>query len=116
MAALQQLIADNWLPIVVVAVALTVLIVVLWRNYDIEEISPAPPFVKLKRKAKAAEPGPPNPASVNIRGNWLFGKNKVNVRREKTNITDNILAGENEIGVGAKPGPKPKTKKGRVEK
>ncbi len=49
----------------------------------------------------------PEPATVNISGNKLFGKNKVEVRRAGTNIADNLLAGENEIQVGAKPGPKP---------
>ena len=117
MAALRQLIADNWLPIVFVAVALTILIVVLWRNYDIEEITPTPPFVKLKRKTKSAEPAAPSTLpSVNISRNRLFGKTRIDVRREQTNISDVLAAGDTEIQVGAKPGPKPKSPKGKQRK
>jgi hypothetical protein len=49
---------------------------------------------------------------VNISGNKLCGKNKIAVRRQDTNISNNTLKGENEIEVGAKPGPKPKNQKG----
>ena len=54
----------------------------------------------------------PDGYSVNVSGNKMFGNNQIKVRREKTNVSDNLMAGENEIEVGAKPGPKPKGKKG----
>ena len=50
-------------------------------------------------------------ASINISGNKLFGKNKMAIRREDTNVSDNWIVGENDLEVGAKPGPKPDTSK-----
>ncbi len=95
-----------WPWIVIVILLLTGLIVLLWRNYYIEEITPTPPFIKFKRKAKPENPS--QPLSINISGNKMWGRNKISVRRESTNVSDNKMMGENEIGVGAKPGPKPK--------
>ena len=81
-----------WLVVVVVTAALVMLLVLLWRKYDIEEITPlAPPFVKFKRKAQTATtnttaPAPTPPAatppraSVNISGNTMIGKNEMKVR------------------------------------
>jgi hypothetical protein len=48
------------------------------------------------------------PYSVNINGNKLFGWSKIGVRRERTQIADNLSIGKTEIEVGSKPGPKPK--------
>jgi hypothetical protein len=45
---------------------------------------------------------------ISIRRNFLWGKNKIRVRRENSEVSNNQLLGENEIEVGAKPGPKPK--------
>ncbi len=98
----QQFITDNWLAILVVVIALAILFVLLWRNYDIEEITPAPPFIKFKRKAKPAPTptiAPSQSASVNISGNILAGKNKVAVQRDNVNVSGNKLLGENEIEV-----------------
>jgi hypothetical protein len=109
MGTMQTLLASYWGWIVTIVVALSILIVLLWRNFDIEELTPTPPFVKLKRKAKTTASS--NPASINITGNKMWGKNKISVRREKSNVSDNFMGGENEVEVGAKPGPKPKGKK-----
>jgi len=98
----QQFLTDYWLAILVVVIALAILFVLLWRNYDIEEITPTPPFVKLKRKAKPTPPSPsapPQSASVNISGNIMAGKNKVAVQRDNVNVSGNKLLGENEIAV-----------------
>lgn len=102
---------NNWPWIVVIVFALTILLVLLWRNFDIEEITPTPPFVKLKRKPK---PGAGSgTASINITGNRMWGKNKISARREDSNVADNTMLGENEIEIGAKPGRKPKRRKPR---
>ncbi len=115
MTALQQFFVDNWLAVLVVAVALTILIVLLWRNYDIDEITPGPPFIRFKRKASAPHP-PESTASVRVSRNFMWGKNRISVRRENSEVTDNPMLGENEVEVGAKPGPKPKAKKGKQSK
>jgi hypothetical protein len=106
MGAIQVWLASNWGWTIVMVVALTILIVLLWRNFDIEELTPTPPFVKLKRKAKPMVNS--NPALINITGNKLWGKNKISVRRDNSNVANNTLMGENELEVGAKPGRKPK--------
>jgi len=105
------LLQNNWPWIVVIVVAFTVLLVLLWRNFDIEEITPTPPFVKLKRKAKAGTGS--GAASTNVTGNTMWGRNKISARREGSNVSDNTMLGENEIEVGAKPCRKPKRRKNR---
>lgn len=90
----------------IVGVALVILIILLWRNFDIDEITPAPPFIKFKRKTKPTSV-PPSP-SINVTGNKMWGKNKISVRRDNSNVSENTLVGENELEVGAKPGRKPK--------
>lgn len=103
---LLQFLATNWLLVTLVSIALTILTVLLWRNYDIDEITPTPPFVKFKRKAKSTSNS--HQASINISGNIMWGENKINVRRDNTDVSDNKMKGKNEIEVGAKPGRKPK--------
>lgn len=102
----MQLLTENLFLILSVSIILAVLIVLLWRNYDIEEITPTPPFIKLKRKAKSINEV--QKTTINITGNKMFGKNKIAVRRENANASDNAMLGENEIEVGAKPGRKSK--------
>ncbi|MBE0681342.1 MAG: hypothetical protein IH589_05470 [Anaerolineales bacterium] len=102
----MQFLAENWKLIILISIALTILIVLLWRNYDIDEITPAPPFVKFKRKSSSTNSS--QQASINIKGNKMWGKNKIGVRRESTNVSDNKMIGKNEIEVGAKPGRKSK--------
>jgi hypothetical protein len=97
---------SNLLVIILISIAIAVLIVLLWRNYDIDEITPTPPFVKFKRKVKRTD-NSPHP-SINITGNTMWGKNKMGIRRQNTNVSDNTMIGENEMEVGSKPGPKPK--------
>ncbi len=102
----MQLLTENWLIILLVSVTLAVLIIVLWRNYDIEEITPTPPFIRLKRKTKSINEA--HKTAINISGNKMFGKNKIAIRRESTNVSDNNMLGENEIEIGTKPGRKSK--------
>jgi hypothetical protein len=101
-----QLVTTNWLSIVLFSIALTILVVLLWRNYDIDEITPTPPFVKFKRKTKSTNDS--QQASINISGNIMRGENKISVRHENTNVSNNKMTDNNEIEVGAKPGRKPK--------
>ncbi len=102
----MQFLATNWLFITLISIAVTILIVLLYHNYDIEEITPTPPFVKFKRKGKL--PNDSQQASINITGNVMRGENKIGVRRENTNVSGNKMNGKNDIEVGAKPGRKPK--------
>ena len=53
MGNILQLLLSNWLATVLVIIGVTLLIVLLWRNFDIEEITPTPPFIKLKRKTNS---------------------------------------------------------------
>jgi hypothetical protein len=49
--------------------------------------------------------------SVEIRGNFMWGKNKIGVNQEKVRVVENPMLGNNEIEVGRKAGRKPKSKK-----
>ena len=102
----MQFLETNLLSVILISVALTALIVLLWRNYDIDEITPTPPFVKFKRKTKSTNDS--QQASINITGNVMRGENKIGVRRENTNVSGNKMKGKNEVEVGAKTGRKPK--------
>ena len=102
----MQFLATNWLSILLISIAITILVVLLWRNYDIEEITPTPPFVKFKRKSKSTNES--QQASINISGNIMQGESKIGVRRESTNVSGNKMKDKSEIEVGAKPGRKPK--------
>lgn len=113
MLILQQLVIGNWPAILIVSVALVILIILLWRNYDIDEITPAWPFIKFKRKSQTPVVSSASSPSIKISRNWIFGKNRVSARREGAEISNNVVAGENEVEVGAKPGPKPKAQKGK---
>jgi len=106
MGNFMQFLEANLLLVILISIALTVFIVLLWRNYDIDEITPTPPFVKFKRKAKPSNSS--QQASINISGNTMRGENKIGVRRENTNVSDNKMNGKNEIEVGSRPGRKPK--------
>jgi hypothetical protein len=68
---------------------------------------------KLKPDEAPKTPATSNPPAVNISRNTLLGKTNIGVRRERTNISENLTAGETDIQVGAKPGPKPGSKKGK---
>lgn len=107
---ISQLITTNWLSILLIIIALAILIVLLWRNYDIEEITPTPPFIKFKRKSNSTTTSVQK-TSINITNNKMWGKNKIGVRRENTNVSENSILGENEIEVGSKSGRKPKRAK-----
>ena len=105
MTPLQTFLANYWLWIT--GIALVILIVLLWRNFDIDEITPTPPYIKFKRKTKSATSSLPT-ASINVKGNKMWGKNKISVRRDGSTVSNNTMVGENELEVGAKPGRKPK--------
>lgn len=107
MTPLQTFLVNYWPWIT--GIALAILIVLLWRNFDIDEITPAPPFIKFKRKTKSAVNS--QTASINVTGNKMRGKNIISVRRDDSNVSDNTLVGENKLEVGAKPGRKPKNGK-----
>ena len=107
---------NNWSWVILIILALTVLIILLWRNFDIEEITPTPPFIKLKRKVKSAPDSAPFehllPAnSTNIKKNWIIGKNRVSIHTTGVNVDTNKLVGENRIEVGLEHRKKP-TRKG----
>jgi hypothetical protein len=90
----------------------TILIVWLRHNFKVKKITFKAGLVdtELERNDQTST-NPSADTSVNVSGNKMFGWNKIFVRREKTNIVDNSMIGENEIEVGAKPGLKPKRKK-----
>jgi len=85
-----------------------------WREFlfpSEDRLALAPPPEKIVRKTKTALSSPDTnlkPASINIKRNWVVGRNKMSIRREATNVEDNKIVGENVIEVGAKPGPKPR--------
>jgi hypothetical protein len=114
LANLQQLSLSVWA--VAVLVTLVVTGIIIWarrKKFRVTkvEVTAGPLKAELEpEKSTDASNTAVNdkPSSVNISGNKLFGRTKINVRREGTNISDNVTAGEAEIEVGAKPGPKPK--------
>jgi hypothetical protein len=110
MAAFLLYITQYWYWVVVIIVLLTILIILLWRNFDIDEITPTPPFVKFKRKSKEATRQ--SPTSINVSGNKMWNKSKISVRRESSNVSDNTMV-DSEIDIGAKPGPKTRMRKNR---
>jgi len=44
----------------------------------------------------------------------MWGKNKISVRHDDSNVSNNTMVGQNELEVGAKPGPR--SKKGKQAK
>ena len=119
LANLAQL--SPWVWIVAIIVVIVVAGVIFWARRSklhVTEVEVTAGVVKAKLETEKPAPAPPavESPSVNISGNKLLGKNVIDVRRDKTNVADNILAGENEVRVGAKPGPKPKAQKGRQSK
>jgi hypothetical protein len=107
----------TWVVAGIIIIAATILIVWLRHNFKIQKIKFKTGMIEteLERNAKDTEKAVVD-TSVNISGNKMFGRNKIAVRREKTSISDNTLAGENVIEVGAKPGPKTKGKKSGKKK
>lgn len=106
MTLFQTFLVNYWPWIT--GIALAILIILLWRNFDIDEITPAPPFIKFKRKTKSAVSISSQTASINVTRVKMLGENKISVRRDGVNISDNTLVGKNEVNVGAKPGRKPR--------
>jgi hypothetical protein len=76
MGNLLQTLINNW-QLLALSVALTILVILLWRNFDIDEITPTPPFIKFKHKTKQSEST--QQGSVNIVGNKMRGRNKIEV-------------------------------------
>lgn len=116
LANLQQLPPLLWIVAIIVIFGATAIII--WmrrRRFHITEVELSAGPVKAKMAPqKSLEPlDTTEPPSVNISGNKLFGRTKIGVRREGTNISDNLAGGTTEIDVGAKPGPKPKARKGK---
>lgn len=101
-----------WLLGGLIIIVATILAVWLRHNFKIKKVTFKTGLVEteLERNDSTSEK-PTNSTSINVSGNKMLGRNKILVRREKTNVSDNTMAGENEIEVGTKPGPKPKGKK-----
>lgn len=102
-----------WIITIILIILATILIVWLRHNFRVQKIkfNAGMMETELERKKDEAEEAEISEPSINISGNAMIGRNKISVRREKTSVTKNKMAGENEIEVGAKPGPKPKGKK-----
>ena len=119
LANLQQLPAIVWvIAILVLIVASAIGIWLRKRKFSVSKLkvtagpveAELTPASQDKPAAGTTSPGasPQQSASINIRGNKLLGWNILRVRRQGTNVEDNLMAGENVIEVGDKPGPKPK--------
>jgi hypothetical protein len=121
LAILQQLPAGVWVAaILVLIVASSIVIWMRKRKFSVSKVkltagpieAELTPASQDKSTSGAAPTTAPHqPESINISGNKLFWKNILRIRRQGTNISDNVLVGENEIEVGDKPGPKPKSQK-----
>ena len=100
-----------------IIVLVAILIVWLRHNFKVKKITFKTGLVEteLERNDQTSEK-PTDNTSINVSGNKMVGWNRIFVRREKTNVSDNTMIGENEIKAGAKPGPKPKRKKGTHHK
>ena len=115
LANLQQIPFWQWLMIVLVIIGIAGLIVWLRRKrlrVTKMEVTTGPVKTTFE-PTQPQEPSPPanQPYAINFSKNKIVGKNKISIRREGTNFSDSTVAGENEIEMGAKPGPKPKGKK-----
>ena len=115
LANLAQL--SPWVWIAAIAVIVVVTGVIIWarrRKFHVTEVEISTPVgkVKLEPDKPASAAASVESPSVNISGMKLFGKSKISVRRDKTNISDSTLVGEHEIDVA----PKPQTQKGKPHK
>jgi hypothetical protein len=104
-----------WIVAIILIVLATIFIVWLRHNFRVQKVKFNTGMVEteLERKKEDEIAAEAPDASINISGNVMAGRNKISVRREKTNVTKNKMVGENEIEVGAKPGPKPQKGKGK---
>src|SRR5690242_16448694 len=95
-----QSISQNWILIGILLFTISVLIlfVILQRHYDIDEITFTPPFIKFKRRPSMNESEPLGRShAVSIKKNKMWGRNKIVIRGEKGDVSENSLLGENEI-------------------
>lgn len=101
-----------WIIVIILIILATILIVWLRHNFRVQKIKFNAGMVEteLERNKDKEDKAEVSEPSINISGNTMFGRNKISVRREKTNVVKNKMVGENEIEAGAKPGPKPKGK------
>lgn len=104
-----------WITVIVLIVLATIIILWLKRNFQIQKVKFKTGIVEteLERNKDAEDKTEISDSSINISGNTMLGRNKISVRREKSNVTKNKLIGENEIEAGAKPGPKARGRKKR---
>lgn len=115
---LQQLPIWLWvLAILLIVVASAALIYLRRNKFRLSKLEvTGGPVKAVLEPDKTGEPTAPTlpvqPPSISIRGNKIFGRNILRIRRQGTNVEDNLIAGENEIEVGDKPGPKPKQRRG----
>lgn len=102
-----------WIVLIVLIVLATIVIVWLKHNFQIQKVKFKTGMVEteLERKKDTEDKAEIPDSSINISGNTMLGRNKISVRREKTNVTKNKMVGENEIEAGAKPGPKARERK-----
>ena len=127
LTTLHNLPVGVWvLVILVIIIASAIVIWMRKRRFNITKIKlRAGPVEAELTPASPDKPGagatpptapPPQPASINIRGNKFLGCNILRIRRQGTNVEDNLIAGKNEIDVGDKPGPKPKNQGRKPER
>jgi len=116
---LQNLPAGVWVAAILVLVVATAIGIWLYRKFELKKVTVKTPVVEAELERRPADK-PVNTAlpttadqpaaSINIRGNKIWGRNILRIRRQGTNVEDNLVVGENEIEVGDKPGPKPKNR------
>jgi hypothetical protein len=120
LANLPQLPAWLWMVVITTIIIVIATFLVWWRKRKFIvtkiEVPLAGAKVTLEPPKTSEPPETSKQASINISRNNLFGRTKIHVRRADSNISDNTTFGETDITIGAKPGPKPKEKKGTRRK
>jgi len=114
MSFVLQFLTDYWLAILVVIVALTILIVLLYRWFVIKRVTLGP--IELERKTTPPAPQSSPTTSVTISGNTVENKSEIETERDNTRIENNVVKDESAIRVKVQPKSKSKTGKGRNRK
>jgi hypothetical protein len=114
LADVEQL--PTWLLVVLGAaiILFTAAAIWAWRHgWRIAEVNlfAGPVNAKLAPRAPRVDKDPSHTASVNINGNRFVGDTSVRVRRDATNVSDNLATGRTKIEVDGRPEAKPKAKR-----
>jgi hypothetical protein len=103
MSFVQQFLTDYWVAILVVIIALTILLILLYRWFVIKKVTLGP--VEFERKSsQAPSPTPstspsPQPSSSTASDNLMVGENKIGIKGKDAHADRNKMLGKNQINI-----------------